>query len=235
MAKSPTFYQPLFASGLEELGEEESKHCIRVLRLKKGDHIRIIDGQGLEAECEITNPNSRRCSLSGINSIIHKRPEFKIQITIAPTKQMERIEWFVEKGIEIGIDEITFIECFNSERRSVNLDRIHKKAITSLKQSGNIFLPKINPLQSFTSYIKSLHLQQRFIAYLEDPPLGHLIQLAKKGKNTTVLIGPEGDFSPDEITIAKSKGFIPVSLGNSRLRTETAGINACHILNLINI
>jgi 16S rRNA (uracil1498-N3)-methyltransferase len=228
---SPTFFEPELSDGLNFLNREESNHCIRVLRSVQGDRIRIIDGKGLETECEITDPNPKRCVFHILHSI-HHIPEHHIHIGIAPTKQIDRIEWFVEKAVEIGIGCISFILCSNSERKHMNMERIQKKAISALKQSGNVFMPEIHPLKEFKEVVMSSGEEGKYIAFLDVSTPGHLFQSAKKEDNL-VLIGPEGDFTTEEVKLSTEYGFRKVSLGSSRLRTETAGIAACHILNLL--
>lgn len=224
------FYQPLIQQGAYHLDGEEFRH-IKVLRLKSGDQINITDGLGKIYNATITEVKKTSCNFS-INSATSKpkRP-YSIHIAIAPTKNSDRIEWFVEKATEIGIDEISFINCKTSERKVVNLDRIQKKAISAIKQSGQAWLPKINTIRPFNKVLVSNDL--KFIAHVDPSNTTHLKE-AEPNSSYLVLIGPEGDFDQDEIELAVKEGFKSVTLGASILRTETAGLAACHILNLIN-
>jgi 16S rRNA (uracil1498-N3)-methyltransferase len=228
------FFQPDIRNGVLELDQEESIHCIRVLRNKKNDLIQVLDGKGGYFVCKITEANPRRTRFE----ISEERPKIirdhSIHIAIAPTKNMDRLEWFIEKSIEIGIDRISFLLCQHSERKKINLERIHKKSVSALKQSGNLFLPEINDIFLFESFIFSApETYQKFIAYAGSGNSQPLIKIAPEKGDYLILIGPEGDFSADELQASLKAGFIPVSLGSSRLRTETAAIVACTVLNLI--
>ncbi len=156
-------------------------------------------------------------------------------MAVAPTKNQDRLEWFVEKAIEFGVDEISFLRCEHSERTSIKQDRIDRIAVSAMKQSGRATLPVFNLLTDFKTFVETKSGTQRFIAYVDQENPDHLFQLATKQKNYTVLIGPEGDFSEAEIALASVNGFQKVSLGNHRLRTETAAIAACQILHLVNL
>jgi 16S rRNA (uracil1498-N3)-methyltransferase len=231
------FYQPLLPHALQ-LPEEEAKHCVRVLRHQPGDTIHVTDGKGSLFEVRLTNEKPKRASFEVMGQL--QRPEaakeWSIHIAIAPTKNSDRLEWFLEKSIEFGIDEITLLQCRHSERAKINMERLEKKAVSAMKQSLNFNMPKLNALTRFDSFIKKMGSSEehRFIAYVDATIPQHLKEAAQAGQSTCVLIGPEGDFAPEEIEAARQAGFTPISLGRSRLRTETAGIAACHILNLIN-
>ncbi|MTI31409.1 16S rRNA (uracil(1498)-N(3))-methyltransferase [Xanthovirga aplysinae] len=230
------FYQPLVAQGVNYLEEEESRHAVKVLRLKEGASITLIDGLGGLYEAIITKANHRKCEFEVIKKEqdSDKRPYY-IHIAIAPTKNIDRLEWFVEKSVEFGVDEISLLLCEHSERKTVKNDRLLRKAISASKQSLKTWVPKINPSQKFNDFIDNLSDdQQRMIAYVDHNIPQHLKEKALNNKKYCILIGPEGDFSPSEIEKAFNKGFEAISLGKSRLRTETAGVAACHILNLIN-
>lgn len=231
------FYAPELQGDVEKfiLSEEESWHATKVLRLPAGEHIHLINGTGGMFEAEIVNPHQKRCEVKIIHSIFdyEKRP-FRLHIAIAPTKMNERMEWFAEKATEIGIDEITPIICRHSERKELKLARFEKIILAAAKQSVKAYLPKINPVCTFDQIISTTNENQRFIAHCYEQDKKLLKDICEAGKEVLILIGPEGDFCPDEIEKALSKDFIPVSLGNSRLRTETAGIVACHTVNLIN-
>ncbi len=229
------FYQPDIMKGSSFLTEEESKHCIKVLRHTVGDRLDVVDGTGSKFKVRITDANPKKTCF---DVIAHQRNEelpYYIHIGIAPTKQIERTEWFLEKAIEIGVDEISFFFGRHSERKNINIDRMHKKAVSAMKQSLKYQLPIIKLYQDLPSLISHIpDKQSKYIAYVDfDNPV-HLKQTSKANESSIVLIGPEGDFNVEELDFSISKGFQKVSLGPSRLRTETAGLVACHTLNLIN-
>ena len=226
------FYQPTIEKH-PFLSKDDSKHAIKILRLKRGDKIEIVDGKGKYFEAEITDPDHKKCNVQIIDEGNFPPKLFYIHVAIAPTKNINRIEWFVEKSVEFGIDEITFLKCDSSEREQIRLDRIEKKAISAMKQSRAGYLPKINDIINFNDFVKSSDLpDDKFIACVGNSNTP-LINYAMPARNYCILIGPEGDFSKKEIDEANKNGFTSVSLGNTRMRTETAGIAACHILNLI--
>ena len=229
------FYVPNISGAEVILDETESKHAIRVLRLQKGNHVQIVDGKGGFFEAEIADANPKKCRLS----IIKTQPEFgkkdfHLHIAIAPTKNIDRFEWFLEKATEIGIDEITPLLTSHSERKTVNPERLEKILVSAMKQSLKAYLPKLNSLTTFKELVTSNISENKFIAYCDEIQKNHLKDLVNKGKNSLILIGPEGDFSPEEVEFAIENGFEVVSLGSARLRTETAGIVACNIVNLAN-
>ena len=228
------FYQPLVAKGVHKLDEEESRHAQKVLRLKLGATIQLTDGLGRFYDARLTNTESRQCEFEVLKSEHAPSRNYKIHVAIAPTKNTDRIEWFVEKAVELGIDKISFILCKNSERKSINLDRVEKKVISAMKQSRQAFLPVIQELKPFAQVIAESDEEKKFIGFVDEQNPLLLKNLAKASTSYLVMIGPEGDFSPEEMRDALQKGFVKVSLGPTRLRTETAGIAACHILNLIN-
>ena len=223
--------------GLYTLNEEESKHCVRVLRLTVGDKIQLIDGDGGFYEAEITDANPKRCTVSIIDTKkeVGKR-NWKLHLAIAPTKNMDRLEWFVEKATEMGIEEISLINCNNNERNIVKTERLIKVAVSAIKQSIKAYLPKINEVEDFKKFIvTSTNFNgQKFIAHCQTPLLPHLKSIYSPSQNVLVLIGPEGDFTLDEVKFALANGFKEVGLGNSRLRTETAGLYACAVVNTLN-
>jgi 16S rRNA (uracil1498-N3)-methyltransferase len=228
------FYQPQIASGALWLPEDESKHCIKVLRKTVGELITVVDGNGSFYECMITNPSPSRCEYNVQRTIPETIKSFNIHIAIAPTKNADRMEWFVEKATEVGVDTITLMECDHSERSFLKTDRLTKVAISAMKQSQKATLPVINSFTSFKSVIDQTTKGEKFIAFVdfENPTL--LQKTATQSSDYTVLIGPEGDFSRQELQMAEQRGFAKVSLGTSRLRTETAGLIACCLLNSIN-
>lgn len=218
-----------------ELSVVESRHCVRVLRMKRGDVLFLTDGKGTLYEAEITGVDLPQCEvrIKGTFQDYGKR-NYYLHIAIAPTKNIDRFEWFLEKATEIGIDEITPLICTHSERKEIRIDRLNKIIESAMKQSIKAYRPILNPTEKFSSFISRAHTGQKFIAYLDENDPVHIIKKYIPGKDVTLLIGPEGDFSEEEVNSAKQHGFEIVSLGNSRLRTETAGIAACHAVNIIN-
>jgi 16S rRNA (uracil1498-N3)-methyltransferase len=228
------FYQPLLPQGVHYLDPEESRHCVKVLRRKNGDAIRITDGAGSFYDAVISEANPARCKFSITGSTRVPPRDYIIHIAIAPTRNPDRIEWFVEKATEFGIDKISLISTDHCEKIFVKRDRLIRMAVSAMKQSLKATLPEITEVISFSDCVGGAREIQKFIAFVDESNPVHLQYAAQARKTTIVLIGPEGDFSADELSVALSAGFIKVSLGESRLRTETAGIAACHILNLIN-
>ena len=213
---------------------EESRHCMRVLRKKAGDQIEITNGQGEIFKAEITDLSPTKCQFKVLDSQSIKKDTFSIHIAFAPTKNADRTEWFIEKAIEIGINKITFIQTSRSERNRINIERARKKAISGMKQSVRSYLPEITGIEQLGKLCETSVEDQKFIAHL-DPVSSELLKdLAKKNHSYLILIGPEGGFSTEEIVLAKNHGFLPAKLGDYRLRTETAGVVACNILNTIN-
>lgn len=229
------FYTPEIAGKQYTLDEAESKHCIRVLRHSKGDHLILIDGIGGWHEAVITDPNPKRCGVEIIKTIFDfEKRTYQLHIAIAPTKNIDRFELFLEKATEIGIDEITPLLCEHSERKQIKPERLEKVLIAAMKQSLKAFKPKLNNLTKFESFIKGLTKEQKYIAHCYEGEKPHLIKLAKPNSSIIVLIGPEGDFSLNEVELAKQNNFNEINLGKSRLRTETAGIVATQIVNMLN-
>ncbi len=236
------FYTPDITSGTYTLNEEESKHGIRVLRLKIGDKVVLIDGNGGWYDAVIKDDDPKNCTVNIIQTIkeFGKRT-IHLHIAIAPTKNMDRLEWFTEKATEMGIDEITTIDCQNIKRTVVKTDRLNKVAISAIKQSLKTYLPKINEMTDLKKLIVSNgnFKGQKFIAHcysdiFEKDNRTHLKNLYTKGNDALILIGPEGDFSVEEVKFAINNGFKEISLGSSRLRTETAGMYACATINILN-
>jgi 16S rRNA (uracil1498-N3)-methyltransferase len=213
------------------LNEDESLHCVKVLRHKVGDVIQVIDGKGTRAIGTIQAAHAKQCAvLLTEKEVVVNNRNYKLHIAIAPTKNMERIEWFVEKAVEIGIDEISFIKCKNSERTVVKDERILKVAESAVKQSRQAYIPKLNSLVEFREFIKSATSDVKMIAHCEKDMKENIKKYVKNNGSHTVLIGPEGDFTKDEIAQALASGYLPVALGESRLRTETAGLYVCGAL-----
>ena len=229
------FYTPELSGNTYTLDETESKHCIRVLRLEKGNEITLVDGRGGWFTAEIADPNPKRCAVNVIKSELNfGQRNFQAHIAIAPTKNIERIEWFLEKATEIGIDRVTPLLCRYSERKEIKNERLEKVMVSAMKQSLKAYLPQLDELTKFNDFIKQPFSGQKFIAHCEEQHRELLKNTIKHGENYLILIGPEGDFSTEEIRLAIDAGFVPVSLGESRLRTETAGVVACHTFNLLN-
>ncbi len=229
------FYAPDIER-LPELPETESQHCVKVLRMSEGDEIGIIDGCGNRYRAEITLAHSKRCGVRIVEKEKAPNPwKAQVHIAIAPTKNLDRIEWFAEKTTEIGIDAITPLLCRFSERKELKIDRINKILISAMKQSLKAVLPDLGEMTSFAQFVARPFDGQKFIAHCyKEETRKELSELYRPGENALVLIGPEGDFSPEEVELAISCGFQPVMLGQSRLRTETAGVVACHTIQVLN-
>lgn len=229
------FYTPDLSGNSYTLDETESKHCVRVLRLEQGDKIILVDGRGGMFTAEIVEANPKRCAVKVIKSEVNSgQRNFSVHIAIAPTKNIERIEWFLEKATEIGIDRITPLLCRFSERKEIKNDRMEKVMISAMKQSLKARLPQLDSLTKFNDFIAQPFNGQKFIAHCDDQHRDLLKKMIAPQQKYLILIGPEGDFSAEEIEKALQAGFQPVSLGESRLRTETAGVVACHTFHLLN-
>jgi 16S rRNA (uracil1498-N3)-methyltransferase len=249
------FYTPDIAGNTYSLNEDESRHCQKVLRLGKGDMVNLTDGKGVLYEARISEFQNRKITVEIISrKDSFGRRDYYLHMAVAPTKSIDRFEWFLEKATEIGVDEITPLICEHSERRQLRVDRLQKVITAAMKQSLKAYHPKLNEPVLFGNFLSSEHYSSRppgpqasplprfpddslqeskFIAYItpDAPLLKHLYQ---KGSNASILIGPEGDFSPSEVDAATASGYRIISLGNSRLRTETAAIAACHTIELLN-
>lgn len=230
------FYTPDLKGKHFLLTEEESKHCLRVLRLKVGDHIFLTDGKGNFSEGIIGASDKGRVSVNiASTKNDYQKRNYYLHLAIAPTKSIDRFEWFMEKATEIGVDEISPIITDHSERKKIRADRLEKIIISAMKQSVKAYKPILNPLISFKDFINKQHKENElFIAHCHKSEKPDLKSSYISGKNCIVMIGPEGDFSKKEIDEALQTGFKPVTLGESRLRTETAGIVACHTIFLLN-
>ena len=221
------------------LDAEESRHAVRVLRLREGDDINVTDGRGNLYHCKIVDANDRTCVTEVTEqefSILNS--QFSIHLAVAPTKNPARMEWLVEKAVEMGVGEITLLQCDHSERSFLKTDRLEKLAISAMKQSLHLTLPRINPAVPLRDLLTTTNYPlptQRFIAHCDpDKPRTSLHEALLPGRDTVVLIGPEGDFSAEEIALALDSGFQPVSFGTARLRTETAALYAVAAFNYIN-
>lgn len=229
------FYVPDILGAEVILSETESKHAIRVLRMNVGSRLQLVDGIGGFYEAEIIDANPKKCKLSILKSVKnYEARDFYLHIAIAPTKNIDRLEWFLEKCTEIGIDEITPILSEHSERKVIKPERLEKILVSAMKQSVKAYLPRLNKLTPLKDLLDQTDSQKKFIAHCNDGEKLHLKRQVKAREKVLVLIGPEGDFSPEEVELSKQNGFEEISLGNARLRTETAGVVACHIVNLAN-
>lgn len=219
-----------------ELPKTEAHHAVKVLRLSTGQGIHIIDGKGRQVLAEITDISKQALHYTIIEDTVLPEPPLDLHIAIAPTKSNERIEFFLEKAVEIGISRITPIFTSNSERKTIKPERWEKIIVSAAKQSGNLHFPKLESATKLNHFFESLNDSEIdcFIAHCETSDTkSELKNALGNSKKVCILIGPEGDFTPEEITLALENGFKPVSLGPSRLRTETAGIIACHTANLV--
>ena len=226
------FYTPNIRT-TQELSEEEAKHCVKVLRMTEGDELLLTDGLGYFYKAIITQAHPKHCLFDILEEIPTPLPWHPhIHIAVAPTKNMDRMEWFAEKATEIGINEISFLRCRYSERKEIKNPRIEKILVSAMKQSQKAVLPVLNEMQNFEQFIKQPHEGQKFIAHCHPGDKPCLTDIYKPGDSVTLLIGPEGDFSENEVAMAESNGFISISLSDSRLRTETAALVACHTIHI---
>jgi 16S rRNA (uracil1498-N3)-methyltransferase len=225
------FFNPELETNLTEFkfDKTESRHIVRVLRKREGDVLHITNGKGFLFEAEIIDANDNKCCVRITNTIAKEKGwNYHLHIAVAPTKLNDRMEWFLEKATEIGIDEITPIICQHSERKVVKLERFEKITRTAMKQSLKFYLPKINPAKTFKEFLATEHSGQKFIAHCEKQDKKSFKNEILPNTDATILIGPEGDFSTKEIDLALQKKYTPITLGESRLRTETAALVACH-------
>jgi 16S rRNA (uracil1498-N3)-methyltransferase len=230
------FYNPTINETTESFtfDREESKHIIKVLRKKDGDILFVTNGLGYLFKTEITLASDSKCTVQIVSFEKSTPSNFKLHLAVAPTKMNDRYEWFLEKATEIGIQEITPIICDRSERKVINTDRFEKIILSAMKQSNELYLPKLNPAISFKEFIKQQNEGLQLIAHCEETDKKTLKSVVRPNTNITVLIGPEGDFSEKEIALALEQKYIPISLGNTRLRTETAAVVACHSVVFVN-
>lgn len=224
------FYNPTLNSTNTSFvfDKEESKHIVKVLRKKENDILFVTNGLGFLFETKIKIASDNKCTVEIVSFEQQEQPQFNLHLAVAPTKMNERYEWFLEKATEIGIQEITPIICEHSERKVIKTERFLKIIESAMKQSLHYYLPKLNEPISFKEFIKKEQNGQKFIAHCEETDKKSLKNELKSNTDCTILIGPEGDFSVKEIQLALDNQYIPVSLGNTRLRTETAAIVACH-------
>lgn len=230
------FYAPDINGNTYSLDEKESKHLIRVLRMAKGESVKLIDGNGNLYEGIISNPDQNKCSIDITGKIKDfERRNYRLHIAISPLKNPERFEWFIEKSVEIGIDEITPLLCRNTEKPGIKRERLNNLIISAMKQSLKATKTILNEPTSFKDFINKDLMGIRMIAHCDKSnERKNVSEVYSKNDNSIILIGPEGDFTRDEVDSAVNRGFLPVHLGQSRLRTETAGIAACHSVYFIN-
>ena len=215
--------------------ESESQHCARVLRKKEGDSLFITDGKGYFYRAKLLQANPKSCVVTIEEEMEQPKGwDYNLQIAFAPTKNLDRMEWFVEKATEIGIDTFSPLKCRYSERKNINATRLEKIMVSAMKQSQKSRLPQFENIIKFEEFIKQPFEGQKFIAHCYDSIKTPITQICKRDTNTLILIGPEGDFSEEEIAKSIEHGFTPISLGESRLRTETAALVACHTVHVIN-
>lgn len=230
------FYAPhILDQGV--LPESDSAHCCRVLRMKEGDEVLVVDGKGTRYRCVIVEAHPKHTSLEIVESeSLPSHWGFELTLAVAPTKNADRIEWLLEKVVEMGIDRIVLLKCKRSERKIMKLERLEKVMVSAMKQSLKGVLPVLEEVASFSDFVRSVDVaSQKFIGYCDDAyPRNEFVKLCEAGNPVVIMIGPEGDFSPEEVDEAVKNGFVPVTFGESRLRTETAalyGVAAAHVIN----
>jgi 16S rRNA (uracil1498-N3)-methyltransferase len=231
------FYLPEISNGKAGLDRDESKHALKVLRLKEGDPVQLVDGKGGMFEAEISDTHGGLCTFNIVRVLEDKsvRP-YRLHLAVAPTKNIDRFEWFLEKATEIGIDEITPVICEHSERRNLNTERCNRILIAAMKQSLKATLPQMNEPVKLKDFIASCTAPQRFVGYCdENTERRFLGDVYQNRIEAAVLIGPEGDFSEEEVRLALNSGFKAITLGNSRLRTETAAVVATSMIATFNL
>ena len=230
------FYAPDAATA-QELPDEEAQHALRVLRLKEGDEMMLMDGKGNYYRTEVTLAQGHHCQYA-VREVLPQQPQWQghLHLAIAPTKMMDRMEWMLEKAVEVGVDEISFLNCQFSERRVIKIPRAEKIVVAATKQSRKAWVTQLNDMQSFADFIRQSRTCRKYIAHCyEEVPRSYLFDELRQPTETNaalVLVGPEGDFSIDEVRQAVANGFVSVHLGKSRLRTETAGLAAVMMMQL---
>jgi 16S rRNA (uracil1498-N3)-methyltransferase len=225
------FYQPDLT--LSHLTQEESHHALHVLRMRAGDKIELTDGKGTLASAELTSDDKRKAGFKITSTNKVPRRQVSIHLAVAPTKNVDRMEWLVEKVTEIGVDKITFVRCKTSERSSVPMERLLKHAVSAMKQSRQAWLPELVDMTPFKDFLDTVTESQRFIAYVDTTNPDHLSKAVKAKGDCLLLVGPEGDFTSEELDLATSGGFKKVSLGPNRLRTETAGVYGIAVISAV--
>ena len=230
------FYAPDINDDLYTLDNNESNHIVRVLRKAVGDDIRFTDGRGSFYDCRLITADPRACEVEIIKKYSGEdKRDFNIHLAVAPTKNISRFEWFLEKATEIGVNRITPFISHHSERKIIKTERLRKVLISAMKQSIKSQLPQLDEVMKFDDLINLPTNAEKYIAYVDGSLTTELSKEYSPGKDVFILIGPEGDFDPEEVRQAMGNGFMPVKLGHSRLRTETAAVVACHTINLLNL
>ena len=231
------FYAPDVTLPLYTLNDEESKHCVRVLRLRQGDTLHLTDGRGSLHRCEIVEAHQHHCTVKIVETLSeYGRRPYSLTMAVAPTKNIDRYEWFLEKATEVGVDRIVPIECDHSERRTIKHEREERVITSAVKQSIKAYHPTLDEMTDVKKLISAPFEGRKFIAHCDSSfeKRDYLPSIIKKSENILILIGPEGDFSPEEIKFALENGFEAISLGNQRLRTETAAVAATVMVATIN-
>lgn len=231
------FYAPDLTPPIYTLGEEESKHCVRVLRMGLGDTLHLTDGRGNLYRATIADPSPKHCTIEVVETTPdYGRLPYELTMAVAPTKNIDRFEWFLEKAVEVGVTRIVPLACDHSERRSINDERARRIIISAMKQSLKAYLPRLEPMTRFRDLVAATPETGRFIAHCAptDRPKEYLPRVVEKGAPTVILIGPEGDFSSEEINFALENRFSAVTLGDQRLRTETAAVAAVVMTSVAN-
>ena len=233
MKEERYFYQPDIEVG--ELTKEDTQHAVRVLRMKEGDELWLMDGRGVFYRAEISAASNHKCAYHILETLPQERTWLgHLHIAMAPTKLNDRTEWMAEKATEVGVDEFSFLDCQFSERRNLKTERIDKIVVSAMKQSHKAWKPVVNDMLSFSQFVKEERKGQKYICHCYEGERPNLFDVLKKEEDATVMIGPEGDFSIEEVRLAESLGWKSVSLGKSRLRTETAALMAVTMMQLKN-
>jgi 16S rRNA (uracil1498-N3)-methyltransferase len=228
------FYAPDIALD-PTLSEEESGHAVRVLRMREGEELTVIDGQGHFYRSEITSAHPKHCSVQVLEVTDEPQRPYRVELAVAPTKNLDRMEWLMEKSVEMGLDRFIPLKCRFSERKELKPERMERIAISAMKQSLKATLPELSPMTDIMDFLSEPFEGQKFIAHCyKDSERLLLSREVKPGTAVRILIGPEGDFSPEEVEKALAVGYRPISLGDCRLRTETAALCACHTVHVIN-
>ncbi len=233
MKEERYFYQPDIEVG--ELTKEDTQHAVRVLRMKEGDELWLMDGRGVFYRAEISAASNHKCAYHILETLPQERTWLgHLHIAMAPTKLNDRTEWMAEKATEVGVDEFSFLDCQFSERRNLKTERIDKIVVSAMKQSHKAWKPVVNDMLSFSQFVKEERKGQKYICHCYEGERPNLFDVLKREEDATVMIGPEGDFSIEEVRLAESLGWKSVSLGKSRLRTETAALMAVTMMQLKN-
>lgn len=230
------FYVPHIEGGLARIEEEETRHITAVMRKRAGDTIELTDGKGRWFRAELVEIGKKHCIARVQEQTETPPPATRLHLAVAPTKNIERFEWLIEKAVEIGVSDITPLLCRHSERTVVRHDRLEKVVVAAMKQCLRTWLPVLHPMTPMKTVLAQCNEPQRFIGWCpEDSTMPHLKQVLQAGADTIIFIGPEGDFSPEEVALAQQHHCVPITLGHARLRTETAGIYACSLFNLAQV